>query len=331
MSNKNKQIVSLNNFVDVSDKKLKTGIFVLDLLLGGGIPLWKFSIFYGKESSGKTTIALKILNNFLQAYPELKAIYVDTEKTFDKQWANNFVTNFDNAFIAQPDYGEEAVDICVETFKQADFGLLIVDSLAQLIPVSDADKSAMEDTFASIPKLANKLLRKLLPILGYKQKQSIPSAIVILNQLTTNTNARGFQTPYKKPAGMLQNFVATVDVQCYAKDYKEVQGIPAVVTHQFTIQKAKTTGAVAKRSGEYKMVLVPHDGYKTGDIIDDDVIISYGRKLGIIKQDAGWDVFGVKLKNLQELLEYVKQNKDVRKKLEDEIFKQCKNDLWKTV
>jgi recombination protein RecA len=330
MSKNKYELINFKNFKDVSDLRIPFDILVLDILTGGGVPLYKYTILCGKESSGKTSLALRLANNFIETYKG-NVLYLDVEKTFDKNWASNFIKNTDNIYIAQPDYGEEAVDIAVENFKTDKFGLLIVDSLAELIPIADADKSAMEDSFASIPKLANKLLRKLLPLLGIKQKAEIPSAIIILNQLTSNMNVHGFQSPYKKPAGMLQNFIATLDIQCYTKGFKESKGIPVIVTHQFTIRKAKISGAMINRSGEYKMALVDIDNYKVGDIIEEDIILNLSKKLGIAKQvSKGWDVLGLNFNKLDEIIETLRNNKEFRDNVKKEILKECKKNIWAT-
>lgn len=314
--------------IQENNQRISTGIFIFDLLLGGGLPLWKFNIFHGKESSGKTTQSLRVIGNFLKQYKDLKFLYIDIENSFEKNWAGRFV-DLKRTLLAQPDYGEEAVDIVKEVFQKDEIGALLIDSLASLVPVADANKSAIEDSYGSIPKLANKLLRKLIPIISQKKKKEIPALIIILNQLTANTEARGFQSPYKKPAGMYQNFVASIDVQFYTKEYKKTGDIPIAVCHQFTIQKAKISRVLAKRSGEFLMALVKHDTYNIGDIIEEEQVLSYAKKAKIFEQKGkSWEGCNEKFNTLADILNKLKTDKEFLNKVKEITLQESLKLIW---
>lgn len=308
MAKKNNEanIVRVSEIKTVYTPRVRSGVFSFDLLTGGGVPLWKFTSFFGKESSGKTTMGLKVMNNFIKQYNK-DAIYLDFENSFDKEWFLKFVEKPEKVILIQPSYGEEGIDIAVSQFKKDSVGFMLVDSLASIIPTADADKSAMEDTMGSIPRIVNKFLRKLIPVLAYKKKEEIPATIITLNQLTSNLQARAFQSQVKKPAGMFQNFVATLDIQFYTKEYKKKGDIPVAVTHQFTINKAKITGALPKRSGEYIMALVDFDKYKVGDILEHEFVFTFARKIGVIKQEKNmWNILGKSFPNIQDSIVYLK-------------------------
>lgn len=321
------RLIPAENFLDYTKYRIPSGIFVLDLLLGGGLPLWKFNIIFGKESSGKTTQSLRFMGQFQKLYPKMKLLYIDIEHSFDKIWAQNLI-DLKQTIISQPHYGEEAVDIVINALEDKNIGALLVDSLAMLVPVLDANKSAMEDSVGSLPKLVNKFIRKLIPIVADRKNENIPLFLILLNHLTANTEARGFQSPYKKIGGMFQNQIATVDIQFYTKGYKELKGIPVAVTHQFTINKAKITGALPKRSGEFTIALVDHNGFKQCEVLDHEQVIAFGRKVNVIQQDKTWKVLNKSFQTLADLLSYLQTDKKFFEQVKEKVLQECLKDLW---
>lgn len=306
-----------------SPPRIPSDIFTFDMLTGGGIPIWKVTIFEGRESSGKTTTAMRLMGSFLKMFPDYKAVYMDFEQSFDKDWASNFIEDLDRTVVVQPEYGEQGVDIAKDMVKCDEVGFLLVDSLAAMIPTADAEKSAMEDTMGSLPKLVNKLIRKTLPSLSTSRKDGRPLVYLFINQLTSNVGARAFQSQTKKPGGMFQNFTAALDIQFYNMGYDVKKDIPVKVKHQFTLNKAKISGALPKRSGEFELYLVDYKDKPAGSIKETETVISYAKKVGIITQiKGGWQVLGEVCANLKEV-EDALNNEDVFKEVKRQTLEKC--------
>lgn len=292
---------------DENIARIPFGIFALDLLTGGGIPLWRYTIFHGKKSSGKTSIALRVINNYLNLYKNSYAVYADFEHALDMAWLQNYVTpeNLERLVIIRPAYGEEGADILVKIANEAtDVGLICIDSLATIIPAKEVESSTMDETYALQARLIAKLLRKLIPPLAYAWRDNKrPLCYLIINQTRENLKAKAFQSTMIKPGGVLQDFIAGLDIRFYHKEYQKEGDIPIAGVYQFTIEKSKITGCFTKRSGEYTLTLIPHEDYKVGDIKDElDVVLNYAKKAGLILREGKTWVVG-KNKTFGSILE----------------------------
>src|SRR5574344_37620 len=136
-------IMKLGDKACVNVDAIPTGSLALDIALGvGGIPRGRIIEIYGPESSGKTTLAQHIV-----AECQKKggiAAFVDAEHALDPEYARNLGVNIDNLLISQPDTGEQALDITEELVRSGAVDIVVVDSVAALVPKAEID-GAMED------------------------------------------------------------------------------------------------------------------------------------------------------------------------------------------
>ena len=302
--------------------RIPSGVFAFDLLTGGGIPRSRLTMFHGSKSCSKTTQSLRIANNFLTLFPNEIAIFIDMEGTYDTEWALNFIKKeyMDSRFfVVQPDYGEQGVDLIRELSMSEDVGLIVVDSLAMLIPTKDADAEAGDDFMGLQARLINKMFRKIIPIMSYARRNGRMLTFLLINQVRMNLKARTFAPSYTKPGGIMQDMVVSLDVKFYAGEYHKSGNIPMKVSHKFTIEKNKVTGALPKRSGEFSMVLFPHDGYNIGDVDDYKTVVEYAKRTGFLNRDGNKWFLGDNLtfKNQTELRNYLMENKESYTLLKD--------------
>ena len=166
-------IMKLGDKPAVSVETIPTGALALDVALGvGGIPRGRIIEVYGPESSGKTTLAQHIV-----AECQKKggiAAFVDAEHALDPEYARNLGVNIDELLISQPDTGEQALDITEELVRSGAVDIIVVDSVAALVPKAEIEGSMEDQQMGLQARLMSKALRKLTGIIGKKNKKSLP-------------------------------------------------------------------------------------------------------------------------------------------------------------
>lgn len=144
---------------------IPTGSLALDVALGiGGIPRGRIIEIYGPESSGKTTLAQHIV-----AECQKKggiAAFVDAEHALDPEYARNLGVQIDDLLISQPDTGEQALDITEELVRSGAVDIVVVDSVAALVPKAEIEGSMEDQQMGLQARLMSKALRKLTGIIG---------------------------------------------------------------------------------------------------------------------------------------------------------------------
>jgi len=301
-------------------KRLRSGILAFDIVTGGGIPIGRFVEFHGDKSTGKSTLALKITNNFLET-DSRKAVYIDFENTFDPKWSSYFVKDTNRLLVTHPEYGELGVDLLVELFKNPDeVGFIIVDSLATIIPTKEADSDAMSMQVASQARLVSSMFRKLLPFVAKNNKSGKHITTILINQIRMKIDGYGRPNQIVKPAGKMQDAIVSMDIRFYAKDYKIINGVPVMLTYQINVEKNKV-GGHPKRSAQFDICLVPHNGFNIGDCDDINTYIQFMKKLNIMKKEGNkWQIAEKEFKNLAEVTQYLKANPKAKDKIAQYII-----------
>ena len=159
---------------------IPTGSISLDYALGiGGVPRGRIIEIYGPESSGKTTLALSIV-----AEAQKKGIacaYIDAEHALDPAYSKRLGVDTETLFISQPDSGEEALDITEQMAKTKEIGVIVIDSVASLLPLAEADSEMGAQFIGLQARMMSQALRKLTPI---SHKNNV--TIVFINQIRIN-------------------------------------------------------------------------------------------------------------------------------------------------
>src|SRR5574344_205752 len=170
-------IMRLGDKTCVDVDVIPTGSLSLDVALGvGGIPRGRIVEIYGPESSGKTTLAQHIV-----AECQKKggiAAFVDAEHALDPEYARNLGVNVDELLISQPDTGEQALDITEELVRSGAVDIVVVDSVAALVPKAEIEGSMEDQQMGLQARLMSKALRKLTGIIGKTN-----TTVIFINQL----------------------------------------------------------------------------------------------------------------------------------------------------
>lgn len=182
---------------------IKTGVLPLDIALGiGGIPKGRIVEVFGPEAAGKTTICLSIIAETQKAGGV--AAFIDAEHAFDPTWAKTIGVSIDDLLVSQPDTGEQALEIAEALIRSGGVDLVIIDSVAALVPRSEIEGEMGDSQMGLQARLMSQALRKLTGVVS-KSK----TTIVFTNQLRLKIGIM-FGNPETTPGGLALKFYASV-------------------------------------------------------------------------------------------------------------------------
>ncbi len=192
-----------DNMAEMNVEVIPTGSLSLDLALGvGGVPRGRIIEIYGPESSGKTTVALHMVAE-AQKRGGI-AGFVDAEHALDPKYAKNLGVNIDELYISQPDNGEQALEIAETMVRSGAMDIVVVDSVAALVPKSEIDGEMGDNHVGAQARLMSQALRKLT---GAINKSNC--IVVFINQLREKIGIM-FGNPETTTGGRALKFYASV-------------------------------------------------------------------------------------------------------------------------
>src|SRR5881396_921744 len=257
---------------------IPTGALALDLALGvGGVPRGRVVEIFGPESSGKTTLMLHVIANAQKGGG--LAAFIDAEHALDPGYAKKLGVNLDDLLVSQPDSGEEALSI-VETLARSNaLDVIVIDSVAALVPKSELEGEMGMATMGMQARLMSQALRKLTGILA-KAK----TTCVFTNQLREKVGVM-FGNPETTPGGKALKFYASVRIDIRRRDtLKDAAGNAIGNVTKVKIVKNKVAPPFAEAEFE---IIYNHGINKEGNILDVGVNHSVVEKKGAWLQFNG--------------------------------------------
>ena len=289
---------------------IPTGSIGLDLALGiGGVPTGRIIEVYGPESSGKTTLTLHIIAECQKAGGV--CAFIDAEHALDVKYASNLGVDTDNLYVAQPDFGEQALDMVETLARSGAVDLIVIDSVAALTPKSEIEGDMGDQHVGLQARLMSQALRKLTGIV-----HKMGTTVIFINQIRMKIGATGYGTPETTTGGNALKFYASVriDVRRIATLKQNEESIGNRVKAKVVKNKVAPPGRVAEFD-----VMFGEGISREGEIID------YGVKLDVVDKSGAW--FSYKAGKLGQGREnskaYLKEHKDVA----DEIIATIKGSM----
>jgi recombination protein RecA len=199
-------------------ESISTGALTLDTALGiGGLPRGRVVEIYGPESSGKSTLALTTVAKAQQM--GLTCAYIDAEHALDPVYMKAVGIDLDNLLLAQPDYGEQGLDILDRLLRTGELGVIVVDSVAALVPKAELDGEMEQAHMGLQARMMAKALRKVTGLAAQHD-----TLILFLNQLRNKIGVM-FGNPETTPGGMSLKFYSSVRIDVRKKeDLKDKSG-----------------------------------------------------------------------------------------------------------
>ncbi len=252
---------------------ISTGALALDLALGvGGIPRGRVVEIFGPESSGKTTLMLHVIAN-AQKTGGLAA-FIDAEHALDPGYAKKLGVNLDDLLVSQPDSGEEALTICETLARSNALDVIVIDSVAALVPKAELEGEMGMATMGMQARLMSQALRKLTAILA-KSK----TTCIFTNQLREKVGVM-FGNPETTPGGKALKFYASVRLDIRRKDTLKDAAGNATGNH-VRVKVVKNKVAPPFAEAEFD-IIYNHGINQEGSILD------VGIEHGVVDKKGAW-------------------------------------------
>ncbi len=298
-------IMKLKEVKPASCDVIPTGSISLDLALGvGGLPRGRVVEIYGPEASGKTTLALHCLAE-AQKQGGVGA-FVDAEHALDPEYAKRIGVNVEELLISQPESGEEALQIVETLVRSGEVDVIVVDSVAALVPKAEIAGEMGEFEIALQARLMSQALRKLSGAIS-KTK----TIVIFLNQ--TRMKIGSYGKPETTPGGLALKFYASVRIEL--KRIAKIKKGDEIIGNKVLARIVKNKVAAPFKTAEFNI-------YYNEGISKWADLINTGLKYGVIKKSGSWLQFeNSKLgMGLEQAKEFLRENQEIAEKIKKKIF-----------
>jgi recombination protein RecA len=303
-------IMKLGDRASVDIDAISSGSLSIDHALGiGGYPKGRIVEIYGPESSGKTTLALHAIAECQKAGG--KAAFIDAENAIDPNYAANLGVNIDELILSQPDSGEQALEITEMLIKSGAIDLIVIDSVAALVPQAELDGEMSNNSMGLQARLMSKAMRKLAGVMNRSETTTI-----FINQLREKIGVM-FGNPEVTPGGRALKFYSSIRLE--VRRSEAIKKGTDIIGNKVKVKISKN-----KVAPPFKIALVE---IRYGEGVSHlSEIIELGVEYDIIDKSGAWFAYnGEKIGQGREavrafLIANPKMDEEITKKIKDKIY-----------
>ncbi|MFP4105079.1 MAG: recombinase RecA [Phycisphaerae bacterium] len=287
---------------------IPTGALSLDVALGGqGMPRGRVCELYGPESSGKTTLALTIVG---QAQKQGGvAAFIDAEHALDPTWASKLGVNLEQLLVSQPESGEQALEICEMLVRSNAVDVIVVDSVAALIPRAEIEGEMGDHQVGTQARLMSKAMRKLVGVISKTR-----TSVIFINQIRMKIGVM-FGNPETTPGGQALKFYSSVRID--VRRVSTIKDGDNAIGNRVRARVVKNKVAPPFRKTEFDIMFEDGISYE-GDLLDLAV------EQNIVEKSGAWFSYGdVRLGQGRETAKiFIKDNPDLAKEIQDKVMEE---------
>ena len=298
-------IMRLGDGVIAQVETIPTGSISLDAALGiGGIPRGRIVEIYGPESSGKTTVCLHIVAEAQKSGG--MAAFIDAEHALDVGYARKIGVDVGNLLVSQPEYGEQALEICETLVRSNAIDIIIIDSVAALVPRAEIEGEMGDPTMGTQARLMSQALRKLTSAIS-KSK----TTVIFTNQLRSKIGIM-FGNPETTTGGNALKFYASVRMDIRRKDVLKDTG--NIIGNRVRIKVVKNKMAPPFKETEFD-ILYNEGISKIGDLLD------VGVEAGVVQKSGSWFSYGDERlgQGREGVRKFLKETPDLLARIEKDV------------
>ena len=304
-------IMKLGEHANVDVDAISTGSLAIDYALGvGGLPRGRIIEIYGPESSGKTTLALQCIAECQKEGG--KAAFIDAEHAIDPRYAKALGVDVDELILSQPDSGEQALEITEVLIKSGAIDLIVVDSVAALVPQAELDGEMGDSNIGLHARLMSKAMRKLAGAMN-----SNNCTTIFINQLREKVGVM-FGNPEVTTGGRALKFYSTIRLE--VRKSEAIKDGTEIIGNKVNVKVAKNKVAPPFKACQVEI----YYGQGISHVAE---IVNMGVDMGIIDKSGSW--FSYKGEKIGQGSDAVKAYLHANPDIDAEITRQIKENMFK--